>query len=688
MKWRKIKADFETQSRVNLKKSGAYEYSVDESTKAVCLGFKEVGSKGVGLLTYHQLQKPWKTLPERFRAFWLGAIHGPYLFSAHNAFFEQVIYNNVLVKRFDWPKIPASRWRCTAAKAAACSLPRKLEEAGRVMNLRTQKDMEGHRVMMKLCKPTAAFVKWHKAKAKKRPSPADLKLLSKPCPPEFWTPETAPEDFEKLYHYCKIDVLAEEELDLALPDLNEFEQKLWVVDQKINMRGVTVDVPLVKKIHGIMTEERNTMAKELDVVTMGLVSSGSARQQILDFLKLEGVELPNLQAKTVEDFLAKGKMSDDAKELLRIRKALSKSSTAKYDAFLRGTVSDGRIRDILLYHGASTGRWGGKTIQPQNFPRGIIKDTEEAIRCIQECESADDLKLLYGSNLMPLFSSVLRGMFIASPGKELFVQDWNAIETRVLWWLAGHDAGLKIFSEGGDPYKDMAAYIFNKSPLEVTDDERQLGKAVVLGCGYQMGWKKFITSAWDVYRVKVTEDMSKIAVGAYRKRHWPVPKLWENYNNACIAAIENPTHTYRVGRVRFFCQKSFLWIELPGGKRIAYKDPKVVWESNAFGFSSKKVTYWAIDSYTKKWSEERTYGGKIVENVVQAVSRNLLAESIVRAEEHGFEVLMHSHDELVAERLKGAATSDDYRALMEVLPPWADGLPLKAGGWVGQRYRK
>ncbi len=732
----KITTDFETRSRANLKKTGAWEYSKCPSTIASCLSFKSNKKNQTHLFNFHQMQKPWADFPLQFRQYWVGAINDPeVVFSAHNAFFEQSIYRNVLMARFGWPLIPYTKWRCTAAKAASCAIPRNLQDAGAVMKTAVQKDFEGHRIMLKLCKPTRAHTEWKKKFDKLVLIDAHDDVIDEwknQEPPEFWTPETAPEDFKGQDRYCKIDVIAEEMLDEALPDLSPYMQELWFLDQKINMRGVAVDMPLVNKIAGIMKAEAKVMNKELDILTMGLVSSGNARNQILDFLSLEGIDMPDLKAKTVDDFLENGKTTGDAKKLLEIRRALSKASTAKYAKFQMCAASDGRVRDLFLFHGASTGRWSGKNIQPQNFPRGVIKDTGEAIEQIKDC-SLEELKLLYGQNLMPLFSSVLRGMFIASPGHEMFVEDLNAIECRVLWWLAGYKDGLKMFHDGVDPYVQMASVIFKKPISEITPEERQVGKAAVLGCGYQMGFKKFIAAAWDVYRAKVTTEVAKISVAAYRELHYPVTELWENYQNACFFAIENPGRKYRVGPIRFFVEKSFLWVELPSGRRLAYKDPSVTWESTmvmakdddviyasnmtiyrdaiAKGykkqseFKSKRLRYWAVNMKAKKegctipkWTREASYGGKLAENITQAVSMDVLAHGMTLAENDGFNVLMHSHDELVSEATKGKfLTVDDgkggrycprYREIMETTPAWAPGLPLKAGGWAGTRYKK
>lgn len=738
----KVTVDFETRSEAPLKKCGAFEYSMHGSSQVCCVAFKRNDAQKVYLFGFGTMQSQFDTLPADFRHVWKDWIASPrFVFSAHNAFFEQCIYNNILVRRFGWPAIPIRKWRCTAAKAAACAIPRNLGDAGAVMRTTTQKDYEGHRVMMKLCKPTLAWNKWHKAWSQKyawtRGQHAKWAHVAEPV--KFHEPDAVPEDFQMLYKYCKIDVVAEEKLDASLPDLSPKEQELWFADQEINLRGVQVDMPLVNKISQIMTAESKVMAKELDILTMGLVSSGNARNAILDFLTLEGVELPNLRAKTVDDFLANGQVTGDAKTLLEIRRALSKSSTAKYKKFLERAATDGRVRDIVLYHAASTGRWGGVGIQPQNFPRGVIKDIFEAIERIKTC-NLSDLKMLYGENLMPLFSSVLRGMFIASPGHDLFAEDYSAIECRVTWWLAGHEEGLKMFRDGRDPYREMAAIIFKKSILDITDEERQVGKAAVLGCGFQMGNKKFIKAAWDVYRAKVDSKMAKIAVTAYREVHYPVTELWEAYNEAAIEATENKGQRFRVGRVLFYREGRFLKMELPSGRRLSYADPQIKWDDtfvmtkkirgtktdNAGGlmlteeidtmycstqamlkialdegyerqgvFKSKRLAYWAVNQMAKKedciipkWTLERTYGGKLLENAVQSASRDILAESIVRAKKRGFKVLMHSHDELVSEAPKGKFTGQDYKKVMEEIPAWAAGLPIKSSGWVGDRYRK
>jgi DNA polymerase len=429
MKRKRVTMDFETRSTVNLKTAGAYKYSLDPSTRPTCLGFKIHGEPTVYFLPFDVIERPWKKLPPQLHEIWLECLLGGYEFSAHNAFFETCIYKHVLVKRLGWPDIPFKQFRCTAAKAAACALPRNLEGAGLAMRLKTQKDPRGHAAVMATCKPTRQWKNWNEKFLKG-------KAASWEEPVMFRTPETDPEVFKVLYQYCKIDVIAEELLDDSLPDLLPQEQQIWFLNQQLNWRGLRVDIPVIDKIVGMMAVESKKRLKELDTLTMGLITKAGARKSILDFLALEGIVLPDLKAKTVDDALKGEALPEDMKALLEIRKALSKTSTKKYQAFLQRATDD-RVRDILLYHGASTGRDTGTGIQPHNFPRGLIKVERDrpyaAVQDVAECDH-EMLKILYGDSLAVLFSSILRNMIIPTEGHELFVADFSKIEVAVLGW--------------------------------------------------------------------------------------------------------------------------------------------------------------------------------------------------------------------------------------------------------------
>lgn len=693
---KRVTMDFETRSACDLKKSGAYKYSLDPSTQPTCLAFKERGNSKVYLLKFEMINRKWKDLPEVFRALWLKFINEDYEFAAHNAFFETCIYDNILVKRYGWPAISRESWRCTAAKAAACALPRNLEGAGEAMRLTTQKDKMGYVAMMATCKPTKQYNAWKKAKEKvesgARVTEATKKKAAQPAPPVFLEYEHNPQIWEALYKYCKIDVVAEELLDDALPDLIPSEQEIWFLNQRLNWRGLRIDIPTVQKIVDIMAIESKIKLKELDTLTMGLVTKPGARASILEFLALEDIVLPDIRAKTVEDVLKAGQLSDDMKRLLEIRQQLSKTSTKKYQGFLDRAMPDHRIRDILLYHGASTGRDTGTGVQPHNFPRGVIKiDKNRPYAAVETIIKADYemLKVLYGDSLSMVFSSILRNMIVPSEGCELFVADFSKIEVAVLWWLANNKPGLKILSSGKDPYKYMAAANTGKSYDEIPDegDERQLGKAQVLGCGFGMGWEKFQSTAYDQYRLKLTAQQSKDAVNKYREANEAVPQLWKDYERAAVMAIEDGK-TVTVGKCKFFCSHDFLWVKLPSGRRLAYREPRIGWRETDYG-PRKTIEFMGLDKSKKKLALERTWGGTLTENIVQAVARDLMMPAMVRLEKRGFQPLLMVHDEGICEYPKGKATIESFVKILCERPVWADAyLPLDAKGWTGPRYRK
>lgn len=713
---KRVTFDFETRSKVNLKKTGAFKYSLDSSSQPTCLSFKILGEPRVYFLDFEMVNRPWRDLPPELQALWRRLVHQKYEFSAHNAFFELCIYKNILVKRLDWPDISFRQFRCTAAKAAACALPRALGDAGAALRLSIQKDPRGHAAMMATCKPTRAWKAWEKLQEKvasgaRITEKSRLKALE-PEPEVFLEPEAAPETWKTLYTYCKIDTRAEELLDQTLPDLIPSEQEIWFLNQKLNWRGLRVDVPTIEKITGIMDIENKKKVKELDKLTMGLVTKPGARKSILEFLALDGIELPDIRAKTVKDSLEGFALTEDARRLLEIRKALSMTSTKKYYAFQNRANSDGRIRDILLYHGASTGRDTGSGIQPHNFPRGLIKadkarpyaTVENVVQCDYEM-----LRLLYGESLPIVFSALLRNMIIPSSGKELFVADFSRIELAVLWWLADHTEGLALLAEGKDPYKRMAAYTFKKEYEDIEDEgeERQLGKAQELGAGFGMGWPKFQTTAWDVYRLKLTSAQARHAIKTYREVNAPVPALWKTYEAAAIQAVKfgKPVEA---GKCTFFTRDKFLWIELPSGRRLAYRDPQISWrvreyeeitehvvDGKIIETRTKKWTqptetleFWAVNSKTKKWDLERSWGGTTTENIVQATARDLMMPAMVRLEKKGYEALLMVHDEGICEKDKGTGSLKEFIEILCQRPPWADGLPVEAKGWIGPRYRK
>lgn len=710
----------------DLRKVGAYKYSLHPTTRPTCLAFKILGEPTVYFLPFHVINRPWRDQDPKLQALWTRLIAEGYEFSAHNSFFERCIYDNILVARYGWPKIPPRKRRCTAAKAAACALPRSLEGAGSALRLSVQKDKRGYNAMMATCKPTPRWNAWKKATddraAGVRLGAKRLNIVAAGEPPVFLEPEAGPEVWSVLYAYCKMDVRAEEAVDLALPDLIPQEQEVWFLNQKLNWRGMRLDIPTVKKITAIMQTESKKKLRELDALTMGLVTKPGARASILEFLELEGVTLPDLKAKTIDDKLAGFELSPDMHRLLEIRRALSMASTKKYYSFLDRACEDDRARDLVLYHGASTGRDAGTGINPYNFPRGLIWVDKSrpyaAVENVVDC-APEELEMLYGASLGILFSALLRNMIIPSEGCELFVADFSKIEVAVLWWLADNEPGLEILRSGKDPYIYQAAANEGNTYDEVEAavesekwaiDGRQLGKAQILGCGFRMSWKRFRETAWTMYRLRLTSRQSVDAVKSYREANRAVVELWDAYEDAAVEAVESPGRIVHTGKCKFFVENYFLWIELPSGRRLAYREPQITFRTITYtaletvtdpktgksvdlevektGRAKKTVQFLGLDKSKKKLQTEFTHGGILTENITQAVARDLMMPGLLRLERAGYPVLGSVYDEGICERVKGEG---DLKAFVEILceqPEWAPGLPIEAKGWVGPRYRK
>lgn len=713
MSCERITIDFETRSKSNLKLEGAYKYSLDPSTQATCLAIKERGGPVV-LLRFREINQPWRKLPIEFRKQWRCYIDEGCLFCAHNAFFERCIYENVLVARLGWPSIPFRQYRCTAAKAAACALPRNLEGAGESLRLRIQKDKRGYAAMMATCKPTKRWNQYWKCKddiargvrvTEKRKK---LARVDGPEPPAFLEYDEAPDVWNTLYEYCKIDAASEEELDLALPDLIPFEQEVWHLNQTINWRGLRCDLPTVEKIIGIMDSEGKLKKKQLEKITLGLITKPRAIKKILEFLAFEGVELPNLQKKTIEDALNGFGLSDDMRTLLEVTQALSLASVKKYKSFKHRSDPGGWIRDIVLYHAASTGRDGGTGINPYNFPRGLIPVRKGRPYAMVDNVASlphDTLSLLYGDKLPLVFSAILRSMIIPAEGCKLAAADLSQVEVIVLWWLADNEPGLAIIRAGLDVYVDQASANTGIPYAEIPKegDMRQLGKAQILGCGFRMSWKKFKDTAYSMYRLKLTSRQSVEAVKNYRTKHVAVTELWDAYESGAVMAVQNSGRAVLAGKCRFIFEKEFLTIQLPSGRKLYYREPEIVMKTITYTSleegqngedvevertSKPKPTiqFLGLDKSKKRLQTEFLHGGIITENIVQAVARDCMMVSLLELEKREYRVRLSVYDEAVVDR-----EEVDLKEIIEVMtttPKWAPGMPLKAAGWEGPRYRK
>ena len=631
----KIHFDFETYSESDIRKTGAWQYAMHPTTEVQCMAYSIDDQKPVLWLPKEPIPD-WVTDPKTELHAW-------------NSFFEWVIWTHVL----KWPKVPIERWHDTAAQAAALALPRSLAGCGEALNIREdlQKNKRGNYLITKLCKPYRG----------KRVKDEEL--------------------FKELCEYCIQDVVAERKLSRVLKPLSDDEREIWILDQIINIRGVYVDLKNVKhatKLIDIITEELNQEIKE---ITDGELEDVSKRQKVLDYCSRLGYPLAKYDKKYLEERLDNNGIPPTIKRIIQIRQQLGKTSTKKYESLETLTDPNSRVHGLLMYHGASTGRWAGKHIQPQNLPRPSFSDIETCINLFR-MEDPEILSLLY-DDPMEALSSCVRGMITAPPGKTLMVADYSAIEARVLAWLAGQDDVTKVFKGHGKIYEHTASQIYNKDIIEISKNERFLGKVATLALGYQGGKRAFQAMAKN-YSVDINEEVAARVVEDWRSANQKITSFWNNIERAAIATVQNPCKPQLYRGIRFSCHHGFLFCQLPSKRQIAYYDPQL--SEGMYG--KTQLTYMGTNSLTKKWERIGTYGGKLTENIVQGVARCLLANAMLNIEKKNYEIVLTIHDEIIAEVDQNFGSIEEFEFLMEQLPEWAQGLPLKAEGYSCERYQK
>lgn len=702
----RVHIDFETRSKVDLPTVGAWLYSVDPSTAVLSIAYR-VDDGPVKLIKGSDLSFDNMDIIELEDL----AENPDVVFVAHNAFFEQCIWMNQLT-RFGLPHLPAQRWRCTMAKAAVFSVPTKLEQVPQAFGMSVQKDMTGHKTMKKLSSP-------------KKPSTKD---------PSFWVNDA--KSFETLYQYNIQDVEVESELDLLLPDLHPREQEIWFMDQEINFRGIHVDIALVYKAIDFMTQYQAETRDEIEVLTAGEIQSPNERDKMLEFLSSNGLDMPDLQKATVERYLAIEGLDPVCRRILEIRQAYGKTSTTKFLALANGVDNTNCIREILRYYTASTGRWGGLRFQPQNLPRGS-GDAGPIIHALQHYDYRV-FKFIY-PNVLDALSNCIRGVLIPRPGHKLLVADYNAIEARVVGWLADEQSILDVFRTGGDPYCHEASGIYGREITKDDKQERQVGKVSILALGYQGAINAFFAMSknyrlnmdpvYDALWPHTNQDERESAIDAYRryylkadpvdrisekggliadiiKQRWRkanqnIVKFWYNLEAAAITAVKTGVPQTVNGKVTFAVADiggvgnpyhRVLLCQLPSGRCLAYHRPTVRSAETSWGSIKETLFYWGMKSTAKGgrvYSEQTAYGGRFAENLTQAVARDLLADAGLRLRDKQYPLLLNIHDEWIAEVLiNGQQNLAEFESIMATPPAWALDLPIAVSGWEGYRYRK
>ena len=525
-----------------------------------------------------------------------------------------------------------------------------------------------------------------------------IQLFTKPCPKNWKirraTRETHPDEWNAFIEYARLDVDAMRNVHGRLPYWNNThgERYLWQLDQRINDRGVAIDLDFAQSAIGAFSRATRSLAARAAALTDGVVSSTTQRQKFIDYLRdVRGFNTEDLTKGTVESLL-KSDLDPKVRELLEIRQQAAATSPAKYKVLIEATSSDGRLRGTIQFCGAArTGRDAGRIFQPQNLPRSPDWFNGEVQELTIAAFKHDCEDIIY-DNVSERCAFAVRGSLLAAPGKKLVIADLSNIEGRVLAWLAGEDWKIEAFKEydkgvGPDLYKVTAGRILNKDPFEVTKTERQnQGKVPELAGGYGGGLGAYRKMGGDTFNAMDDETIGGI-VQAWRAAHPATKRLWYDVEAAVRYAVREPGLSFEVrGLLRVDTAKGpddvdYVRIRLPSGRYLCYRNMHI----NEDG----QLVYEGINQYTRKWELLETYYGKLVENIVQAIARDVFMSGMLRAEEEGYGVVLRVHDELVCEVPdEPSYTHTRLAEMMATNPSWSVGLPLAAAGFESYRYRK
>lgn len=656
--------DIETYSSVDIK-NGAYAYSEAPDFEVLLIGYKFSDENDIVCLDLTAEDKD--DLYAKHKRFWEALADPAVIKTAYNANFERTC-----LAKHTGQLMPPDQWRCTLILAVQLGLPRALENVGPALGLseEEQKKKTGKALIQYFCKPC-------------KPTRANGGRTRN-------TPVNAPEKWELFKEYNIGDVATEQAILKRLRDFrpDDKEQALWSLDQEINDRGVLLDIDMAEKIVSFDTLRSEELKTEAVEIT-GLTNPNSLAQ-LKPWIQSHGLPAESLCKDDVEEALQAPDLDPDVRRVLEIRQALGKTSVKKYQTMIDIAGADGRARGIMQFYGGHTGRWAGRSLQPQNLARNTMPDDElDAARDLVKMGDFEGLEMLFGEPA-PIFSQLVRTAFIPSPGNRFVVSDFSAIEARVIAWIAGEEWRLDVFRNDGDIYCESASHIYHVPVVKhgINGELRQRGKVAELALGYggSVGAMKQMDTTGSVPE----EEMAGI-VQQWRRESPAIVRMWKECQNAAVAVISGK-QPRRVSRTlqgtEFYMERvagtPVLFIKLPSGRPISFWDPKVM--DSEMG---PRVTYMTQNQTTKKWERTETYGGKITENIVQSVARDCLAEKMKQLTAQGYNIVFHVHDEMILD-----VPREDTRAaeivdkIMAEPIDWAPGLPLKGGTYECDFYRK
>ena len=572
---------------------------------------------------------------------------------AHNSAFERAAF-----ARYLGCDLPPEQWEDTMIMAAMNGLPMSLDDVGAALSLRDQKIKEGTLLINYFCKPC-------------KPTIANGGRTRN-------LPEHAPDKWERFGEYCRRDVEVCQAIYYRLNrfPVPEWERKVWALDARINERGVLVDPELVEAAIAVDEAFREEHTTELQKLT-GLENPNSVAQ-LKEWLEGVGVFADSLNKATVAD-LRTSVPDPTTRRVLELRQLLGKTSTKKYEAMTLSACQDNRVRGLLQYYGAGrTGRWAGRLVQVQNLPQNHLDHIED-VREIVRHRDLDTLEMLF-DNVPDVLSQLIRTAFVAKPGHTFLVSDYAAIEARVIAYLAGEKWRMDVFAQGGDIYCSSASQMFKVPVVKHGENGhlRQKGKIAELACGYGGGVGAL--KAFGADKMGLTEDEMLDIVTQWRQASPTIPRFWRDAENAARRALENPGRTFTLPcGVKYLKDADALRCRLPSGRILSYWGARLD--------NDGKICFMGQNQTTRKWEKTDTWGGKLVENIVQAYARDCLAVSLLRLDEAGYKITFHVHDEIIAEAPDGSRW-EDMAEIMGRPIEWAPGLLLRGDGYSTKFYMK